>query len=281
LIGEKTIAPAEYFTVMTPLDRIFDKLSISKDLLALLDENLPLIVGIPFFLLILLIFFWAFIGSNRKAARIVMGLKKKGYRSVQPDDPQLKKALERLTPIMFHTYELSTVRETSPWRVKLACAQDDGWTTRYFALINRSVSRSTPQETLLGHEFTIAFLEMRTLPFTRDVHVAGDRYTLDPQYGLTAVPAESLGALSTSYVVYSGDGTIDPLPLELRNALAESASFLSIRAEQKQGTGPFLFHARIRFTPEGWGLISSEYVYDEKKMSTLLKVVDCISKALQ
>lgn len=267
---------------MTALDRILERLSISRDLVARLDENLPLIVGIPFVLFVLLAFFWAFTGSNRKAARILMGLKKKGYRSVQPDDPQLKKALERLTPIIFHSYELSTVQETSPWRVKLACARDDGWTTRFFALINRSVSRSTPQETILGHEFTIAFLEIRALPFTRDVYVAGDRYTLDPQYGLTAVPAESLGALSTSYVLYSGDGTVDPLPIELRNALAESASFLSIRAEQKEGgTSPFLLHARIRFTAEGWGLISSEYVYDEKKMSTLLRVVDRISKALK
>lgn len=265
---------------MTPLDRILDRFPAAREILLRLDEYLPLIVGGAIVLLIALVFSWAAFGAPRRAARLFRRLEAQGYGPARPDDLQLKQALDRLTPIMFHTYALSTVTETSPWGVKLACARYEGWTSRYVAMINRSVSRTTPQSTTLEHQFTIAVLEMRALSFNHDVHVAGDRYTLDPQYGLRAVDEGSLGSLSSCYVVHTPDGTLAPLPTDLQKVLLDRAPFLSIRAATGSRADPFLFHARIKFTPEGWGLISSEFVYHQKKMNALMEAVDRISRSL-
>ena len=228
------------------------------------------------------VFFWTFFRAPRKAARILRSLERNGYNPVRPDDPRLKDALERLAPIMFHTYKLSTVRETSPWRVKLAYGQHDSWTNKFFALINRSVFRTPPGKRKWEHQFTIAFFEIRPLPFSQEVHISGDRYKLDPEYGLHAVGKDAIGLLSSRFVFHTQDGKLDPLPPLLQDALIACAPFLSIRAIKKENLkDPFLFYARIRFTPEGWGLISNEYVYHQKKMSALLEVVDRISLSLE
>ena len=267
---------------MTPLDRILNQYPAIKDMLFFLNDNLPLIFGVFFILFILFVFYWAFFRAPRKAARILRSLERKGYGPVRPDDPQLKNALERLTPIMFHLYKLSTVKETSPWRVKLAYGQQDSWTNRFFAHIHRSVFRTPPGKSKWEHQFTIAFFEIRPLSFSQEIHIAGDRYKLDPGYGLHRVDKDALGLLSSRFVIHTQDGKLDPLPTLLQDALMECAPFLSIRAVKKGNLKePFLFYARIRFTPEGWGLISNEYVYSKKKMSALLEVVDRISLSLE
>lgn len=264
---------------MTPLDRILDRFPGTKEMLFRLDEYLPFIVVGTIVLLIIMVFYWTFAAAPRRALRILKSLKRE-YSPVDPEDPQLKEALERLTPIIFHTYELSTVTKTSPWRVKLALARYDGRVSRYCALINRSVSRTTRTSTILEHQFTIVFLESRVLPFRQEVHVAGDRYTLDPDYGLRTVPEDTLGRLSSAYLVCTPDGTLDPLPTSLQHALMDSGPFLSIRAATGKREEPFLFHARLKFTPDGWGLISNEFVYHRRKMDALVEVVDRISRAL-
>src|SRR3989304_2002816 len=104
---------------MTPLDRILDRFHGAREMLFRLDEYFPLIVGGAIVLLIVLVCYWAFVAGPRRAVRILKGLQREGYGPADPDDPKLKEALERLTPVIFHTYELSTVTETSPWRVKL------------------------------------------------------------------------------------------------------------------------------------------------------------------
>jgi hypothetical protein len=267
---------------MTPLDRILNQYPAIKEILFRLNDNLPFIFSVFFILFILFVFYWTFFRAPRKAARILRSLERKGYSPVRPDDPQLKDALERLTPIMFHTYKLSTVRETSPWRVKLAYGQHNSWTNRFFALINRSVFRTPHSKRKWEHQFTIVFFEIRPLPFSQEVHIAGDRYKLDPGYGLHAVGKDAIGLLSSRFVFYTQDGKLDPLSPLLQDALIACAPFLSIRAIKKGDLkDPFLFYARIRFTSEGWGLISNEYVYNQKKMSALLEVVDRISLSLE
>jgi hypothetical protein len=265
---------------MTPLDRILESFPGSRELLSRLDEYLPLIVVGSVVLLIALVFYWTFVAAPRRAVKIIENLDSKGYSPVDPQDPQLNEALQRLTPILFHTYELSTVTETSPWRVKVACARYDGGTSRYIAMINRSVSRVTRESTRLEHQFTIAFLERRTIPVSQDIHIAGDRYTLDPDYGLVKVPDEVLGVLSSAYVVHTRDGTLDALPAGLEDALMASAPALSIQAAKMNEAGRFLFHARLRFAPEGWALISNEYVCHQRKMDAVVDVADRISRSL-
>ncbi len=127
---------------------------------------------------------------------------------------------------------------------------------------------------------TSRFLESRVLPFNQDVHVAGDGYTLDRGYGLRTVPEDTLGRLSSGYVVHTRDGTLDPLPTGLQDALRGSAPFLSIQAATGKREEPFLFYARLRFTPAGWGLISNEFVYHQRKMVALVEVVDRVSRSL-
>ena len=267
---------------MTPLDRILSQYPAIKEILFFLNDNLPLIFSVSFFLFILFVFYWAFFRAPRKAARILRSLEQKGYSPVRSDDSQLKDALERLTPIMFHNYKLSTVKETSPWRVKLAYGQQDSWTNRFFALINRSVFRTPHGKRKWEHQFTIVFFEVRPLPFSQEVHIAGDRYKLDTGYGLHAVGKDDIGLLSSRFVIHTRDGKLDPLPSLLQDALIQCAPFLSIRAVKKGHLkDPFLFYARIRFTPEGWGLISNEYVYNQKKMSVLLEIIDRISLSLE
>jgi len=266
---------------MTPLDQIHQKYPAAKEVLFWLDDNLALIFGIPFVIFILFVFFWAAIWAPRRAKRILKSLKRKGYRPVRPDDPRLENALERLSPIMFHTYELLTVTETSPWRVKMAYGKHDGRTSTFFALINRSVHRTTRVSTKVEHQFTIAFFEIRALPFRQEVHIAGDRYTLDPKYELQAVDKETLGLLSSHFVFHTQDGKLDALLPSFQEALMECAPFLSIRAASSNRNDPFLHNARIRFTPEGWGLISNEFIYHKEKMNALLGVVDSISRSLR
>ncbi len=265
---------------MTPLDRILQKFPAAKEVLFWLNDNLALIFGIPFVLLIIFVFFWAFIWAPRRAKRILRSLEGKGYRPVTPDNPRLENALERLSPIMFHTYELSTVTETSPWRIKMAYGKHDGRTSMFFALINRSVQRTTRARTKNEYQFTIAFFEIRTLPFRQEFHIAGDRYTLDPKYELHAVDKEAIGLLSSSFVFHTRDGKLDVLPSTFQEALMECAPFLSIRAERRNRKH-LLHHARIRFTPEGWGLISNEFVYHKEKMNALMEAVHSISRSLR
>jgi len=266
---------------MTALDRILEKFPGTREILSWLDNNLLFVFGVPLVLIILFVFYWACFLAPRKATRILRSLQGKGYSQVPPNDLRLGNALERLTPIMHHTYELSTVTKTSPWRVEVAYGNNAGWTSRFFAHINRSVSRSPRDGSIkLEHEFTIAFLEIRNLPFKEEVHIAGDRYSLDLEYGLHAVDNETLGVLSSLFVFYTRDGKLEPLPPALEEALMQGAPFLSVWAERRNRSDPFLFHARIRFTPEGWGLISSEFVYRQEKMDALLRVVDRISRSL-
>ena len=267
---------------MTPLDRILSQHPAIKEILFFLNDNLQLIFSVSFFLFILFIFYWTLFRAPHKAARILRSLEKKGYRPVGSDDSQLKNALKRLTPIMFHNYELSTVKETSSWRVKLAYGQRDSWTSRFLAHINRSVFRTPPGKRKWEHQFTIAFFEIRPLEFSQDIYIAGDRYKLDPGYGLHAVDKDTLGLLSSRFVFHTQDGKLDSFPPLLQDTLMQCAPFLSIRAIKKENLkDPFLFYARIRFTPEGWGIISNEYVYNQKKMSALLEVVDRISLSLE
>ena len=268
---------------MTPLDRILADYPGVNEFLLRVEDDLPLIVGGGLVLLIVLVFLWTFVVTPRRAVRALRSLEGEGYAPVSADDPQLRRTLDRLTPIMFHTYALSTVTEASPWRVKLAYVRHDGRATRYFALINRSVSRTTPQATMLEHEFTIAFLEARALPFRQDLHIAGDRYKLDPRYGLRPVDEHAVGRLSSYFVVHSADGEFAPLPAGLEEALEEISALLSVRAVDgpPSRSGPFVVHARLRFTPEGWALISSEYVYHQEKMNALREAVDRIARSLE
>ncbi len=266
---------------MTPLDRILQKFPAAKEVLFWLDDNLALIFGVPFVIFILSVFFWASIRAPRRAKHILRGLEGKGFNPIPPDDPQLENALERLIPIMFHTYELSTVTKISPWRVKVAYGKHDGRTSTFFALINRSVHRTTRASAKVEYQFTIAFFEIRALPFSQEVHIAGDRYTLDPKYELQAVDKEALELLSSRFVFRTRDGKLDALLPSFQEALMECAPFLSIRAERGNRNDPFLRNARIRLTPDGWGLISNEFVYHKEKMNSLLGVVDSISRSLR
>jgi len=266
---------------MTPLDRIFEKFPAANNLLFWLDDNLALIFGVPFVLFILVVFFWASIGSRRRAKRILRSLKKEGYSPVPSGDPRLENALKRLTPNMFHLYELSTVTETSPWRVEMAYGKHDGRGSTFFALINRSVHRSTPMSARAEYQFTIAFFETRALPFRQEVHVAGDRYTLDPNYELQEVDKKVMELLSSCFVLHTRDGKLDALLPSFQEALMKCASFLSIRAERENRNDPFLLNAaRMRFTSKGWGLISNEFIYNKKKMAALLRAVNSISQSL-
>ena len=129
-------------------------------------------------------------------------------------------------------------------------------------------------------QFTVAFFEARTLPFSQDVYISGDSYTLDPGYGLSKVDEDAAGSLSALFIFHTQDGRLEPLPPAFQEALRECAPLLSINAERKSLKDPFLFYARLRFTPEGWGLISNEFVYSQEKMQALLRVVDTISRSL-
>jgi hypothetical protein len=132
----------------------------------------------------------------------------------------------------------------------------------------------------LEHQFTIAFFESRTLPFSQDLYISGDSYTVDPGYGLSKVDGNVVGSLSSLFVFHTPNGKLDPLPPAFEEALRESAPLLSIGADRKSPKDPFLFYARLRFTPQGWGLISNEFVYKQEKMEALLGVVDIISRSL-
>ncbi len=265
---------------MTPLDRIFEKFPAAKDLLFWLDDNLVFIFGVPFVLFILFVFFWASISAPRKAKRILRSLEKEGYSPVPSGNPRLENALKRLTPNMLHTYELSTVTETSPWRIEIAYGKHDEKTSKFFALINRSVHRTTRANAKVEYQFTIAFFETRALPFRQEVHVAGDRYSLDPNYELREVDKKDIELLSSCFVLHTRDGKLDALLPSFQEALMKSSSFLSIRAERENRNDPFLHNARMRFTSKGWGLISNEFIYDKKKMAALLRAVNSISESL-
>ena len=267
---------------MTPLDRFFQQYPLLKDLVFMLDEYLAVIIGVPVALLILFILYWTFFLAPRKARMILASLEKQGYTPVAPDDPQLANAIARLTPLIHHAYELTTVTKTSAWRAEAAYGRSGGRSNRYFAHIRRSVHRSPPDGSYtVGPEFTIAFFERCPLPFGQDVHVAGDHYTLDPGYGLQKVASGLAEPLASLYVFHTRDGVLDTLPSRLEKALAESAILLSISAERPRLNDPFLFYARFKFTAEGWGLISNEHIHRQEKLDALVKVVDNISNALR
>jgi hypothetical protein len=238
------------------------------------------ILGVVFVVLLLLVFYWTSVAAPRRANRLLGGLERLGYSPVDPQDARLAAALARLTPIPCHTYELSTVTKTSAWRVRKAYARSDSRSNRYCALVDRAVFRTPPRGTVVEHQFTIALLEQRALPFDQDVHFAGDRYSLDPGYHLLRVPEISLGALSSLYVAHTPDGALAPLPGSLESALIESAPFLSVEAATGIRGQPFLFSARLRFASEGWGLISNEFIYLQRKMAVFIEVVDRISRSL-
>ena len=169
----------------------------------------------------------------------------------------------------------------------LAYGKSAGQSPKFFAHIKRSVTRNPPGGGyVVGSEFTAAFFESRSLPFTQDVHIAGDHYPLDADHGLQRVDDETLeslgplGSLSSLYVFYTSTGKLNPLPSQLVEGLLESAPFLSISAEGGHKNDPFLFNARIRFTPQGWGLVSNEFIYSQEKMDALLRVVNRISESL-
>jgi len=267
---------------MTPLDRFFLKFPVLKNIVFWIDDNLVFIVVIPIFLFILFIFYWALVLAPRKAGRIIKNLVRKGYNPVQSDDSRLVSAIEKLTPIMYHAYKLSTVTNTTPWSADAAYENRSGWSDRFFAHIKRSVSRNPPGGGYeVRSEFTIAFYESRALPFAQDIYIAGDKSRLDQGYGLHQVEDEALGPLSSLYVFHTSEGKLGSLPPRLIEALMDCAPILSISAEQDRKNYPFLFHARIRFTPEGWGFISNEFVYHQEKMDALVEAVNLISRSLR
>lgn len=98
-------------------------------------------------------------------------------------------------------------------------------------------------------------------------------------HGLQKLEAGLEAPLVALFDFYAADAAPVAVPSTLQKALLECSPFLSLQGSRKKGES-FLFHARLRFTPEGWGLISDEFANDMKKMDVLLQSADEISRAL-
>lgn len=264
---------------MTPLDQLIEFFPLLKEVLPWVSDHLPLIVGIPFVLTIFLVFIWSGYIAPRRAKRIIQSMLTKEYSPLPLDDQHLQEAVTRLTPLIYTTYRESTVKEKGPWRVELAYVQTRAGKTRFFAHLSRFVSISTPQVTRRDRDFSLVFLETVQLPLDKEVHVVGDGYRLDQEHGLQKVEAGLEAPLPALFDFYTLDGTLTSFPLALKEALLECSLFLSLHGTRKKDN-PYLFHARLKFTPNGWGLISDEFVYNTKKMDRLMHTVERISRAL-
>lgn len=264
---------------MTPLDRMLEPYPALKEAIFWTGDHLGLIVGLPFALLFLFILYWTFYLAPRNAKRILGNLKKRGYYPLPPEDSKLKEAIERLTPVMFHPYELSTVDETSPWKIDMAYGSSHGGKDRILAHINRTVKRSPRAKMIWEHEFSVVLLEVGPLAVGGEVHVVGDGYDLDPDYGLRKVEGIE-SPLSATFDFYTADGKLPSFPPALKEALMECATLLSIKGSKAESSSPYIFHARLKFTSGGWGLVSNEFIYSREKMDALLGAADRLSAAL-
>lgn len=265
---------------MTPLDRMLEPYPFLKEAFLWTGDHLGLIVGLPFALFFLFILYWTFYLAPRNAKRALGKLKNRGYYPLPPEDSKLKEAVGHLTPIMFHAYELSTVDETSPWKIDLAYGSSQGGKDRIVAHINRTVKRSPHAKMIWEHEFSVVLLEVGSLDVEGEIHVVGDGYKLDPDYGLRKVEEGIEPTLSGNFAFYTADGKLPAFPPALREALMECSTLLSIKGSEPKPSSPYIFHARLKFTPGGWGLISNELVYTGEKMNALLDAADRLSAAL-
>lgn len=261
---------------MTLLDHLRKLFPVREEVLSWLSDHLPLIVGIPLVLTILLGIIWTWYIAPRRARRILQGMAAKGYSPLQPDDPQLLTAVRRLTPLIYTTYEESAVKEKGPWRVEQAQICSHSGRTRYIAHISRVVSISTPQVTRTDRDFSVVFLETGRLPVDKEVHVVGDGHRLDPAFGLQKVEAGLNAPLLALFDFYTEDGTLAAFPSALQEALRECSPFLSLHGSRKKSES-YLFHARMKFAQDGWGLISDEFAHAADKMDVLMKTADEIS----
>ncbi|MBI5640369.1 MAG: hypothetical protein HZA17_08090 [Nitrospirae bacterium] len=264
---------------MTPLDRLIELFPLMKVVLPWVSDHLPLLVGIPFVLVIVLVFIWAGYIAPRRAKRILKSMLAREYSPLPLDDPHLQEAVTRLTPLIFTTYREETVREKGPWRVELAYVQTRAGRTRFFAHLSRFASISTSQVTRRDRDFSLVFLETVRMPVDKEVHVVGDGYRLDPEHGLQKVEAGIEAPLPALFDFYTEDASLAAFPAALKEALLECSPFLSLRGTRKKGAS-YLFHARLKFTPNGWGLVSDEFVHSAKKMDELMNAVERISQSL-
>lgn len=264
---------------MTPIDRLITLFPVLGDVLPWLGDHLPLLVGIPVVLCILLGFFWSGFIAPRRAKRVLQGLVARGYSPLRQDDPQLLSAVRRLTPLIYTTYEESAVKEKGPWRVEQALAGSCFGRTRFIAHLSRVVSISTPQVTRVDRDFSVVCLETGRLPVGMELHVVGDGHRLDPAHGLQKVEAGLEAPLLDLFDFYAEDAARAAFLLTLQKALLECSPFLSLQGSRNKSES-YLFHARLKFTPEGWGLISDEFASDAKKMDALVQSADRISRAL-
>lgn len=264
---------------MTPLDRLIKLFPVLGDVLPWLGDHLPLLVGAPVAFGILLGFFWVGFIAPRRAKRVLQGLVARGYSPLRQDDPQLLSAVRLLTPLVYTTYEEAAVKERGPWRVERALAGSSSGRTRFIAHLSRVVSVSTPQVSRTDRDFSVVCLEAGRLPVGMELHVVGDGHRLDPAHGVQKVEAGLEAPLVALFDFYAGDAARAVVPAALQQALLECSPFLSLQGSRKKSES-YLFHARLKFTPEGWGLISDEFVSDRKKMDALVNAADRISRAL-
>jgi hypothetical protein len=265
---------------MMLLDRLLEPFPWLKSFLEYADQYMGPVIGVTLFLLILLVFYWTFILVPKRVHRLLKGLSKKGYAEIDPADPRLSKVIERLAPIYDHHPRKN--HPIPPWKVVKAVSSSRRGGTRYLIYASRTQvewSGSGPGNT--NHlRYCVMVLEKRALPFPEPVCLKPTRnpgkQECDPRDDLQKVMPEKSSPFFAQYALFTRSGAMVTIPDDLQAILTSLLPLFILQ----DSPSAHIWGVNLKFSKEGWGMLSSEEIYKPEPMDRFLEAADRISESL-
>lgn len=266
---------------MTFLDRLMESFPWLKTFIDYAEQYGGPVMAISFFFFMLLIFYWIFVVVPKRVQLLFDKLSRKGYADVDPAESGLALIVEKLAPIYDHHPRKGY--PIPPWKIIKAISDSHKRGTRYFIYASRlqiESSGSGPgNANSLRH--CVMVLEKRKFEFPEAVYLkpadsAGGHKTCDSRYNLKKAVPENKSPFFDKYAFFTKSGSMAVFPDTLRETLT---SLLSLFVIQKISAVQ-IWGVNLKFSQEGWGLLSSEQIYKPEAMDKFMEAADLISDSL-
>ncbi len=266
---------------MTFLDRLLEPFPWVIPLLDYAEQYLGPVIVIIFFLLMLRVLYWATVVVPKRVQRLLAGLKRKGYIDVDPEDPLLALIVEKLAPMYDHHPRQGY--PIPPWKIIKAVSKSHTRGTRYLIYASRTqteFSNRGPGNTE-SLRSSVMVLEERRLNFSESVYLkpaesTGRSKSCASMYHLKQAAPAKRSEFFDQYAFYTKSGAMAVFPDRLIETLTSLLTLFTLQDRHHV----HIWGSNLKFSQEGWGLLSSEEIYKPESMEQFLKAADKISDSL-
>lgn len=265
---------------MNLLEQLLVRFPWLKEFLSTADRYMGPVVGGTIFALILLVFYWTFFVVPKRVHRLMAGLSKKGYADIDPANSRLSETVEKLAPIYGHHPRQG--HPIPPWKIIKAVSNSCRGGTRYLVYTSRTQiewSGSGSGNTNF-QRYSVMALERRKLPFAETIHLKPaknpERVKCDDRLQLKKVMPLKLTSFYNQYALFTQSGAMTAFPEKLEEVLTTLLPLFILQ----DGPAVHIWDVNLKFSQEGWGILSSEQIYKPEPMAAFIEAADRISDTL-